>query len=287
MITNSIKKILPIVLGLTTLASPALAHPGRTDSSGGHTCRTNCPSWGLSYGEYHYHNGGGRSTAPVTPIVTVYDRAFRTVFGRYTAPEEYSYWSVRALYEYALTNEATLVAELRIYQKLGYTYGDLDKEQRAYITSGLIPTSLVPRIVEESFLKVYGRKITANESTYWKKRARTDKRKENDLRTAMSADKKQTSGGSTTATTKSTKHSPDVLGAQLWIYDANDKVRCKLINPKEPRTEVIKTLDVVYKCVTGKAITGEERIKWKNIFSTDTTLITRARLATKIFNAVQ
>ncbi|MFT4415331.1 YHYH domain-containing protein [Fredinandcohnia humi] len=33
------------------------AHPGRTDSSGGHTCRTNCPSWGLDWGEYHYHDG--------------------------------------------------------------------------------------------------------------------------------------------------------------------------------------------------------------------------------------
>lgn len=35
------------------------AHPGRTDSNGGHTCRTNCTErWGLQYGEYHYHNGG-------------------------------------------------------------------------------------------------------------------------------------------------------------------------------------------------------------------------------------
>jgi hypothetical protein len=32
------------------------AHPGRTDSSGGHTCRTNCEQWGLDYGEYHFHN---------------------------------------------------------------------------------------------------------------------------------------------------------------------------------------------------------------------------------------
>ncbi|OGM91505.1 hypothetical protein A2755_00135 [Candidatus Wolfebacteria bacterium RIFCSPHIGHO2_01_FULL_48_22] len=32
------------------------AHPGRTDSYGCHTCRTNCPSWGLEYGEYHCHN---------------------------------------------------------------------------------------------------------------------------------------------------------------------------------------------------------------------------------------
>lgn len=32
-----------------------LAHSGRTDSYGCHTCRTNCSSWGLSYGEYHCH----------------------------------------------------------------------------------------------------------------------------------------------------------------------------------------------------------------------------------------
>lgn len=47
---------------LFALAGPvAFAHPGRTDSSGGHTCRTNCPSWGLYEGQYHYHNGGGSS----------------------------------------------------------------------------------------------------------------------------------------------------------------------------------------------------------------------------------
>lgn len=35
------------------------AHPGRTDSFGCHTCRTNCPKWGLSYGEYHCHRSKG------------------------------------------------------------------------------------------------------------------------------------------------------------------------------------------------------------------------------------
>jgi len=52
------------------------AHPGRTDPSGGHTCRKNCPSWGLEYGEYHYHNGGYTipystpySTPYTTPII--------------------------------------------------------------------------------------------------------------------------------------------------------------------------------------------------------------------------
>jgi hypothetical protein len=51
------------------------AHPGRTDANGGHTCRTNCASWGLSDGEYHTHGGGssggstgGSNTAPVQEV---------------------------------------------------------------------------------------------------------------------------------------------------------------------------------------------------------------------------
>lgn len=43
--------------------SVVYAHPGRTDSSGCHTCRTNCSSWGLSYGQYHCHNGGSSSSS--------------------------------------------------------------------------------------------------------------------------------------------------------------------------------------------------------------------------------
>lgn len=39
------------------IPSKVLAHPGRTDSNGGHTCKTNCSKWGLSDGEYHYHSG--------------------------------------------------------------------------------------------------------------------------------------------------------------------------------------------------------------------------------------
>lgn len=49
----------------------SFAHPGRTDSSGCHTCRTNCSSWGLSYGEYHCHNNKG-VTQPESPIHSVY-----------------------------------------------------------------------------------------------------------------------------------------------------------------------------------------------------------------------
>jgi hypothetical protein len=50
------KRIL-LILTILSLIFPSLvlAHPGRTDSSGCHTCRTNCAKWGLSDGEYHCH----------------------------------------------------------------------------------------------------------------------------------------------------------------------------------------------------------------------------------------
>ena len=47
------------IFTLFLATEPTQAHSGRTDGSGGHTCRTNCEQYGLSYGEYHYH--GGRS----------------------------------------------------------------------------------------------------------------------------------------------------------------------------------------------------------------------------------
>lgn len=62
-----------LVLSLT---SPAAAHPGRTDASGGHTCRTNCSRWGLSYGEYHFHGRSPKTKpapeelSPATPAPT-------------------------------------------------------------------------------------------------------------------------------------------------------------------------------------------------------------------------
>lgn len=63
------KTILISVLLFTPLVSSA--HPGRTDSSGCHTCRTNCSSWGLSTGEYHCHQSKGLPQ-PVEPIHSVY-----------------------------------------------------------------------------------------------------------------------------------------------------------------------------------------------------------------------
>ena len=47
------------IFTLFLATEPTQAHSGRTDGSGGHTCRTNCEQYGLSYGEYHYHGGRG------------------------------------------------------------------------------------------------------------------------------------------------------------------------------------------------------------------------------------
>lgn len=51
------KVVIFIIITIFTLTlNNVYAHPGRTDSNGCHTCRTNCESWGLSPGEYHCHN---------------------------------------------------------------------------------------------------------------------------------------------------------------------------------------------------------------------------------------
>jgi hypothetical protein len=57
---------LTVVLLVVVSTGSAFAHPGRTDSSGGHTCRTNCDDWGLYYGEYHSH--GGYAAPPVIEV---------------------------------------------------------------------------------------------------------------------------------------------------------------------------------------------------------------------------
>ena len=49
------KKLLLIAL-IFILLVPSSAHPGRTDSNGGHWVRTE--GWGYEVGTYHYHNSG-------------------------------------------------------------------------------------------------------------------------------------------------------------------------------------------------------------------------------------
>jgi len=70
---NWFKILIVILFGVTVAGYNSFAHPGRTDSSGGHTCRTNCTErWGLNYGEYHYHSSSPRPspyTLPSNPKV--------------------------------------------------------------------------------------------------------------------------------------------------------------------------------------------------------------------------
>lgn len=53
-----------VALLALTAAGELAAHPGGTDPYGCHTCRTNCPGWGLEWGEYHCHDGRRRVERP-------------------------------------------------------------------------------------------------------------------------------------------------------------------------------------------------------------------------------
>lgn len=59
------KKIKGLIIVMIVILSPLYveAHPGRTDSNGCHTCRTNCAKWGLSYGQYPCHGRTDSSTS--------------------------------------------------------------------------------------------------------------------------------------------------------------------------------------------------------------------------------
>ncbi len=61
--------ILCLIVGtaVAVAVSAASAHPGRTDASGCHTCRTNCSRWGLRTGQYHCHGGRPAVRKPVPP----------------------------------------------------------------------------------------------------------------------------------------------------------------------------------------------------------------------------
>lgn len=56
-----IRKILLIIFILIISTINVSAHPGNTDSSGGHSCFSNCTKWGYSFGEYHNHSSSSNS----------------------------------------------------------------------------------------------------------------------------------------------------------------------------------------------------------------------------------
>ncbi|MCX6740325.1 MAG: YHYH domain-containing protein [Candidatus Parcubacteria bacterium] len=53
--TRKIQFLLIILVLALILPFGAYAHPGRTNASGCHVCKTNCKSWGLKNGKYHCH----------------------------------------------------------------------------------------------------------------------------------------------------------------------------------------------------------------------------------------
>ena len=65
-------KIKGLIMITIVILSPLYveAHPGRTDSNGCHTCRTNCAKWGLSYGQYHCHGKTNSSTSTTNKTTT-------------------------------------------------------------------------------------------------------------------------------------------------------------------------------------------------------------------------
>ena len=75
-----------IFITISTLMLPTIvfAHPGRTDSSGCHTCKTNCSSWGLEDYEYHCHSGNTYTNSKGD----IYDKAGTKISSGKTANED-------------------------------------------------------------------------------------------------------------------------------------------------------------------------------------------------------
>lgn len=87
---NKVNRVLTAIAILTVLAAPGIAsaHPGRTDVYGCHTCKTNCPKWGLSYGEYHCHNSKGlpQPSQPIKSHKTNSGVGYTTLAPEYEVP---------------------------------------------------------------------------------------------------------------------------------------------------------------------------------------------------------
>jgi hypothetical protein len=65
----NMKKYISILMVLCSLTwIIAFAHPGRTDSTGGHWVRTE--GWGYEVGTYHYHNDGTNENTYTPPAIT-------------------------------------------------------------------------------------------------------------------------------------------------------------------------------------------------------------------------
>jgi len=82
---NLLLLVVVVALALSLGPEVTFAHPGRTDSVGCHTCRTNCPNWGLSYGEYHCHRSKGLPQ-PKEPVRSIRDQQITVPAPEYKVP---------------------------------------------------------------------------------------------------------------------------------------------------------------------------------------------------------
>ncbi len=82
------KKTIILAFLLVGFSSPSvsLAHPGRTDAYGCHTCRTNCASWGLSTGEYHCHQAKALAQ-PIEPVRSIRAESVTVPAPEYAQPK--------------------------------------------------------------------------------------------------------------------------------------------------------------------------------------------------------
>lgn len=122
-----------------------------------------------------------------------YDRAkltftaiFKEVFAKDPTGEDQDYWVDRIVN--ASMNDAAVRDKMKYYKSLGKTRPDPSTPQVAgakTIAGDTIVNANVPAVVARLFQQVYGRSITPSESTYWKNRARTDKKTESALKGAM------------------------------------------------------------------------------------------------------
>ncbi|MEX1997248.1 MAG: hypothetical protein WEA04_01025 [Candidatus Andersenbacteria bacterium] len=250
------KSLISLSIALTALvflSGDALAHPGRTDSSGGHNCYTRCAYWGVS--GYHYH-GGYSAPSYSTPSVAytppaptpaplftsteeydfssavsshktakqnitywrssastsyyssdyynsladgyeadvkeyeqtflkTFNKAFKHVFSRTPDTKEIDFWMGR-IKRGEITSTDALLQKMGFQKAKGLTMpGHPIGSVMGATTGDTFTNAEVPVVVARLFKEVYDRNISPSESTYWKNRARTDKKTISAIKGAM------------------------------------------------------------------------------------------------------
>jgi len=161
------KRHIVILLSLPLLLLPFLtfAHPGGTDSLGGHYCWTDCEEWGLHYGEYHFHDADDNPIATYENNEDVYDRSLaERLHGQILlqVEEHGEAWYIRSndSMRYYMKDGDTAYEMMR-YFSLGITDVDLasipsvaDTDEMNASTSICSENSLADRLRGEILLQV-------------------------------------------------------------------------------------------------------------------------------------